>query len=78
MNINGKHYCAYCGKEIPEDITWDDHERYEYYHCDCDGALLELKIEDEINELRKQIKTLERSKPKTRFKIDNSPRLKKV
>ena len=49
---DNKKYCAYCGKEIPEDVYWDEYDRSVFYHCDCETALEELKIKGAAHVVR--------------------------
>ena len=50
-----KKYCAYCGKEIPADVHLDDYDRTEFYHCDCETAVEELKMKWAIKELQSEL-----------------------
>ena len=64
---DGKIYCAYCGKEIPADTEIDHHEETNYYHCDCEDALEEIRIRKEIAEHERQIEKLRNMFPVPRY-----------
>lgn len=76
LNVDGKKYCAYCGQEIKPDTEIDHHETTEYFHCNCEDALKEIKVYQEIKKLRleskeitKKIYELEEQYPKPLFKL---------
>lgn len=64
---DGKIYCAYCGKEIPADTEIDHHEETNYYHCDCEDALEEIRIRREITEHERQIVKLSNEMPEPKY-----------
>lgn len=69
LNIDGVHYCAYCGKEIKPDSEIDHHEQTDYYHCDCPDALKEIEIDRRLAELKKERVMLEEEMPRVKFAI---------
>ena len=76
LKIDGKRYCVYCGQEIKPDTEIDHHETTEYFHCDCEDALKEIKIYQEIKKLQlenqnivRKIYKLEEQYPKPLFKL---------
>ena len=71
---NGERHCAYCGKIIEPDTEWDDYDKYEYFHCDCEDAKKEInlclqlrKLDSEYFEKKKELE-LQFPKPKLKFK----------
>lgn len=62
-----EHICLFCGKDIKQ-----RYEEYEsYYECDCEDAKKNREISEKIN-------SLEKSRPKYRFKISKKEVLTKI
>ena len=66
-NYNGKEVCLFCGKEIKS--KWD--ENTSYFECDCAEAVKNRKIDEEIDELRRQ-------KVKPKYATETKKVLKKL
>ena len=64
-----KAICSYCGKEIQPDSEFDHHETYTYYHCDCEDAIKEIEINNAILKKQQEIRELNSSMPKAKYKI---------
>ena len=69
LENDGKVHCVYCGNEILPDVEIDHGERTNYYHCQCENALKELKIKEEIKNHELAIKNLMSIFPKPKYKI---------
>ncbi len=69
LNYYNKCYCSYCGKEIKADTEIDNHESFDYYHCDCEDALKEIELYKEIKKLEERIIELKSSMPKAKYGI---------
>lgn len=56
VKIGNKQYCAYCGKEACEESQYDCHgwEEQKNYSCDCEGAKLDLKHQEELFRLERK------------------------
>lgn len=69
IDLDGKKYCSYCGKEIKPDKEYSYEDRYEfsYYHCDCEDALLQMKLEDKINDMSKEIDKIKKQFPSVKY-----------
>lgn len=78
VEIKGKFYCAYCGKEISPDRTYDEYDEIRFYHCDCEKAKQEMKINKEIRLLKSKISALESTLPKQEFKAVTRTILEKI
>lgn len=54
--INTNHYCCYCGELLYGNPKHDTNGSFvgEYFKCDCKKALIEDKLNDEIDELCKK------------------------
>ena len=51
--LEGVHVCIYCGK-IVYGYRTNEFESETYYNCSCNQALLERKMESEIEDIRKR------------------------
>lgn len=80
ISYNGKIYCAYCGKEIKPDCDYDHYDVDTYWHCDCDDALKEIEIAEDISKLKveitlltkdlnNRISELVKSRPKVKYEV---------
>lgn len=78
IELYGKHYCAYCGEELEAYREIDHYDVTEYYCCECDDAKLELKLQDEIRELKYKISCIEYEFPKERYKITTKTILEEI
>lgn len=68
ITIGSKHYCVYCGQEVLPDVVIEDHcDSYTYYHCSCECAQIEHKLKSEIEQKKREIKTLESRLPKPKY-----------
>ena len=67
IHCNHKVYCSYCGREIHPDTEIDHNEVCEYYHCDCEDAMTEIRIHKEVETLKAQIKRLEAQYPEAKY-----------
>ena len=66
---NKKCYCAYCGKEIPEDVECHPYSPVYFYHCDCEDAMKEIGIYNKIAKKQEEIQELQRSIPKAKYQL---------
>lgn len=46
-----KIFCSYCGKEIKDTSRYYDRDYYESFECDCEGAMKEIELTKEADEL---------------------------
>lgn len=60
-------YCAFCGEEVH--MHYSDCEPY--YECDCDDAIEDRRITEQIREL-------ENSRPVPKYYLKNSSRVEKL
>lgn len=74
IKVNGEIHCAYCGKKIEPDTEIDHGDRYEYHHCDCPDAKMEIYIKQEkkriTEEYKKSIMNLEEMMPKVKYQVE--------
>lgn len=71
IEMDGKYYCSYCGKELSADATLDHHENTLYFHCDCEDAVKQMEVEDKMKEVstrfRLELIELESQLPKEKY-----------
>lgn len=75
---NGKVYCAYFGSEIKHDTEIDGYDSWDYYHCDCEDALKEIEIANQIKEVEKEINRLKGSMPKVKYGLVTETNIKLI
>ena len=73
-----KVHCAYCNKEIEPDSAWDDYDREDFYHCDCEDALKEIDILKQISKKKQEIKSLECQIPKRKYVVKKKEIIEKI
>ena len=85
LGLNTQHFvyghkvhCAYCNKEIEPDSAWDDYDREDFYHCDCEDALKEIDILKQINQKKREIKSLEYQIPKIKYIVKKKDIIEKI
>ena len=68
-----KYYCVYCGTEAINEWEFSDRERYDYYHCYCDGAKAEKEFNLKLEELKKEYtpRMKENKEAINKLKFDN-------
>lgn len=77
IGLEDGYYCVYCGKKIKPDTEIDHHEVTEYYHCDCEDALKEIEVHNNIERLKKELKDWLNKYPEPKYKIDTKRTLVK-
>lgn len=56
-SIDGVKHCVYCGSVAMHEFEYEDHYyRYDYYFCDCEGALLDIQVKEMTEKLNNLIK----------------------
>lgn len=82
IKIDGETYCAYCGKKVKPDTEIDHYETTEYYHCDCEKALKEIWVKQEIkkstDEYKQKLIQLENQFPSIEYKVEKKDVLCKI
>lgn len=60
LDYKGKKICAYCGKELKQDESWDDGYPDEtFYHCDCEDAKKEIELQQKKYKLEYELSSVE-------------------
>ena len=76
IKVNGEIHCAYCGKKIEPDTEIDHGDTYDYHHCDCEDARLEIQLKNDIKFLDADYKRrrfeLENRLPKRKYKVEKT------
>jgi hypothetical protein len=56
VSINGNMHCIYCGKVANNETKYESHGREEinFYNCNCPGALIEIRQNQELLELNRR------------------------
>ena len=75
---NGEILCAYCCNKIEPDIEVDGYDSWDYYHCNCEDALKEIEIHNEIIKLEKEIEKYKSFIPKAKYKLVTETTLKNI